>query len=720
MKGCYLSKSYFSIEKLEPRQLLAAAGREVFDLNGGWKFVKSDVPAASAKVFDDSGWQDIKVPHTYNGLDAQDGGDDYFRAATWYRRRWRAPDSTAGKQMYLRFEGVGQTAEVYVNGALAGKHEGAFSAFVFDLNPFVKVSRANYIAVRVSNALNQNIAPVEDDWNIAGGIYRDVTIFASDTAHIDPTDFGAPGAYFTPRSATSVAASFGAETLLRNTGGKARKVDVVTSILNASGSVVETQTTRVNLTRKSAVTLNQTLTIDNPKFWDGVRNPYLYTARTELRNTENTLLDTITQKIGVRTFSVDANNGLTLNGKYYDLRGVAFHSDRPGKSHAVTDAERLQDFNLTLEIGSTGVRLAHYQHDQTTYDLTDQKGLVVWAEIPVYGHISTTSGYENNAKQQLTELIRQNYNHPSILFWSLGNEVDDNAPTRTLLGKLNTLAKAEDPSRLTTYASNFTDKPVNYVADLTGLNRYDGWYSGEVDFFGAALNNVHRAKPNVAIGLTEYGVGGSIYHHINDPNPKRPASTRTPFHPEQYLNVFHEKAWSQIAGKKWLWSKFIWSLADFASDARGEGDTNGRVDKGLLTYDRQTKKDAFYFYKANWTATPVLYITSRRYTERTDATTELKIYSNLDAVELKLNGEVVSTNSTKSFGVFKWSNVALSAGDNVVQVKATKNGQTYTDTVTWTYTPTAGRAAALAPPVPDPRQLKSTRHLMGLFDGVAE
>jgi beta-galactosidase len=690
-----MSLSHQHIEHLEPRQLLAG-GRETFDLNGGWKFIKSDVPAAAAKLYNDSSWADVKVPHTYNGTDAQDGGANYFRGATWYRRRWRAPESTAGRQMYLRFEGVGQTAEVYVNGALAGKHEGAYAAFLFDLNPFVKVARANYIAVRVSNALNQNIAPVDEDWNIAGGIYRDVSIFTTDTAHVDPTDHAAAGAYFTQKTSTASAAAFSARTLLRNTGGKLRKFDVITSILDAGGNVVESQKTRVNLLRKSTATLNQTLTIDNPKLWDGVRSPYLYTARTELRNTENTLLDSISQKIGVRTFSVHVDNGLTLNGKYYDLKGVAFHSDRPGKSHAVTDADRREDVNLAVEVGSTGLRLGHYQHDQTTYQLANEKGLVVWAEIPIYGEISTTQGFENNAKLQLTELIRQNYNHPSIFFWSVGNELEDDAPTQQLITKLDALANAEDPARPSTYATNYSNRAVNRITDTTGFNRYDGWYSGEADFFGSALSLIRRNHPGVKIALSEFGAGGSIFHHINDPNPTRPAETRNPFHPEQYLNVFHEKAWSQVANFKWLWGKFVWALADFASDRRGEGDANGRVDKGLVTYDRKTKKDAFYFYKANWTNSPVLHITSRRYVERTDAQTEVKIYSNFDAVELKLNGQVVSTNTSKSFSVFKWSNISLQPGDNVVQVKATRNGQTFTDTVTWTYTPPAGRAAFIA------------------------
>lgn len=681
------------IEQLEPRKLLS---RTSLDLNGGWRFIKDDVPAASAKLFDDSNWAQVKLPHTFNGTDGQDGGGDYFRGETWYRRRWRADESLAGKQMYLRFEGVGHSAEVWVNGALAGTHAGAYSAFVFDLNPFVKIGRANYIAVKVSNAVTSNLAPVEDDWNLSGGIYRDVSIFATDTAHIDPLDYAAPGVYLTQKKVSADSADMQARTLLRNTGGKTRKFDVITTILDSRGLKVEEQITRVNLARKTTASLNQTLTIDNPKLWDGVKGPNLYSVRTELRNVESTLLDSITQKIGVRTFSVDANNGLTLNGKYCDLKGVGLHQDRPDIGPAISDADRREDINLAMEIGSTGIRLAHYQHDQTTYDLADEKGLVVWAEIPVYGSISTTAGFENSAKQQMIELIRQNYNHPSIFFWATGNELNDDEPSRALLTKLDALANAEDPSRLTAYASNLTDRAINYTADLVGLNRYDGWYSGEADNFGTAINNVHRNKPNAKIGLSEFGVGGSIFHHINDTNPKRPVETRSPFHPEQYLNVFHEKVWSQIGNKKWIWSKFVWNLADFASDSRGEGDTNGRVDKGLVTYDRETKKDVFYYYKANWTNTPVLYITSRRYTDRTDPTTEVKIYSNLSNVELTVNGQVIGTNSTKSYSVFKFANVALQPGDNVVSVRATKNGQAYTDTVTWTYTPESPRPAQAA------------------------
>lgn len=696
-----------AVEALEPRRLLDGdlPARVEVNLNGDWRFIKQPMPAASAKLYDDSSWSRVNLPHTYNALDGQDGGNDYFRGETWYRKRYRLPEVLAGRQYYLRFEGVGHSAEVWVNGAKAGEHKGAFSAFVFDLNPFVKVARANYIAVKVSNADDRTLAPRKPDWTVAGGIYRDVKLIAMDTAHVDPTDYASPGVYLTQSNVGASSATVSARTLLRNSGAKPRKFDVITTILDADGAAVTSQTTRVRLDPRSRAPLKQTLTVTSPKLWDGVRNPYLYTARVELRNVEAAALDAVTQPLGLRSFKVDPANGLTLNGRYYDLRGVAMHQDWLNKGPAVGDAHRKQDVDLAREVGSTGLRLAHYQHDDYTYQLADEHGLVVWAEVPVYGAISydATAAYTETSRRQLVELIRQNYNHPSILFWSIGNELENDEASRQVLANLNALAKAEDSGRLTTYASKFTDRAINYMAETTGLNRYDGWYAGDVQYFGAALDQVHRNRPDVAIGLSEYGVGGSPFQHVNDPNPSRPAETATRFHPEQYLNVFHEKAWSQIAAKKYLWSKFVWSLTDFASDARWEGQDTGRVDKGLVTYDRKTKKDAFYFYKANWTNTPVLYITSRRYTDRDEATTEVKVYSNLDSVELRLNGKLIGTNSSKSYGVFRWSDVTLQAGQNLLEVRSAKNGKTYTDSVTWTYTPAAASASnTIAAPPPAP------------------
>lgn len=698
------------VERLEARQLLAdVTPRIEVNLNGDWRFIKQDIPAASAKLYDDSAWNKVNLPHTYNAYDGQDGGNDYFRGETWYRKRYRIPETLGGRQYYLRFEGVGHSAEVWVNGAKAGEHKGAYGAFLFDLNPFVKVARANYIAVKVSNADDTTLAPRKADWTVAGGIYRDVRLIAVDTAHVDPTDYASPGVYLTQSNVSSSSATVSARTLLRNSGAKARKFDVITTVLDREGSPVATQTTRVKLAGRSRAPLKQTITIDTPTLWDGVRNPYLYTVRTELRNTENTPLDAVTQKLGLRYFKVDPNNGLTLNGRYYDLRGVAMHQDWFSKGPAVSDANRKTDVDLAREIGSTGLRLAHYQHDDYTYQLADEYGLVVWAEVPVYATVSygALGAFTETSRQQLIELIRQNYNHPSILFWSIGNELENDAASRDVLANLNALAKVEDPTRLTTYASKFTDRAINYMAETTGLNRYDGWYTGDVQYFGGALSEVHARQPTVAIGLSEYGVGASPFQHVNDPNPGRPENTATNFHPEQYLNVFHEKAWSQIASRKFLWCKFVWSLTDFASDARWEGMDPGRVDKGLVTYDRKVKKDAFYFYKANWTTTPVLYLTSRRYTNRVDPTTEIKVYSNLDWVELKINGQVIASSNARDFSVFRFTQVPLTPGQNLVEVRSVKNGKTYTDSATWTYTPQTSRPGAIPPPAATPFAVRS-------------
>jgi beta-galactosidase len=326
-------------------------------------------------------------------------------------------------------------------------------------------------------------------------------------------------------------------------------------------------------------------------------------------------------------------------------------------------------------MGSTAVRLAHYQHAQYFYDLCDRNGVVAWAEIPLVNNISTSPGFDNNSKQQLTELIRQSYNHPSILFWSLSNELSPSPDPNALLTALHNLAKAEDPGRLTTIASNRgDDDPINAHTDVMAFNKYWGWYSGTYNDFAPWADQVHAAYPTRNIGIAEYGAGAGPTIHSETPVAQD--------HSEEYQLLFHEAYWKATDARPWLWGKFIWNMFDFAVDSRAEGETPGRNDKGMVTYDRATKKDVFFYYKANWSQEPVLYITSRRFATRTPASITVKVYANTDNVTLTVNGTSLGT-KTSSDHIYSWTGVALQAGANIVQVTGSKGGTSYGDSVTW-------------------------------------
>jgi beta-galactosidase len=406
----------------------------------------------------------------------------------------------------------------------------------------------------------------------------------------------------------------------------------------------------------------------------------------ELRDAAtNIVTDVITEPLGLRTVAVDPNLGFLLNGVNYDLHGVNRHQDRQDKGWAIRDENHVEDFDLMAEIGATAIRLAHYQHDQKAYELADELGFVIWAEIPLVDAVTNSAAFRANATAQLYELIRQNYNHPSIAFWGIGNEqrVND-AATNDLLDELAGVVSTEDPERISTYASCCLSdsSPVALHAQTTAYNKYYGWYYGVPSDIGGWADSMHAALPTRPLAVSEYGAGANVAQHAL--NPAKP-TTDGDWHPEEYQALLHEQTWAQLKTRDFLWGTYVWNMFDFASDGRDEGAAPGRNDKGLVTYDRATKKDAFYFYKANWSSTPVLYLTSRRWTQRTAAATEVKVYSNASAVTVTVNGVSLGSRAGVN-GVFRWTSVTLQPGANTVTATASINGQPYTDTVTWSLT----------------------------------
>jgi beta-galactosidase len=666
-------------------------GRQYVSLNLGWRFLAGDDPHAPEPGFDDRSWRAVDLPHTWNALDGQDGGNNYRRGPGWYRRHLAVDPSLAGKRLYLQFDGASLMADVYVNGAYLGNHKGGFARFRFDATGALRTGADNVIAVRVDNG-KLGIPPTSADFTFFGGLYRGVSLLATDPVQISAMDLGAPGVYVEQRLVAASSAALVVRAELENHLPIPEDVSVAVSIRKAprAGAPLEIIVIPPSVTHVEpggSVEFVRPVTIDHPHLWNGRADPYLYSVRVELYGAAATgkpgvLLDAVEQPLGLRSYSVDPDRGFILNGSYLNLYGFNRHQDWPDKGWAISDAEEAEDFDIMRDTGATAVRVSHYQQSDTWYSRCDRAGIVAWAEIPFVNEALATPEFLENAKQQLRELIRQNFNHPSICFWGVGNETSGPAADG-VIAALAPVVRQEDPTRLSTYASSHdAADPKNWHTDVVGFNRYYGWYHGQLSEFAAWLDKTHADHPRASFGISEYGAGASIIQHAQD--PARPEA-RGPFHPEEYQNTYHEAYWAALKGRPYVWGKFIWCLHDFASDGRNEGDHPGRNDKGLVTYDRTVKKDAYFFYKANWSSDPVLHIASSRFSERTVPVTEVKVYSNAPRVSLEVNGVSMGEQADPSVDrIFLWHGISLAPGPNRVSASAHFGTASVTDSCVWT------------------------------------
>lgn len=641
-------------------------------IDQAWKFLKHGFPGAQAVDVNDSAWTTVNLPHTYNGMDGQTGAP-YYRGPAWYRKELELPPTATAdgrKQFFLYFEAACTISEIFCNGHAAGWHIGAFAGFCVDITPFINRNGRNIIAVRVDNAYTDHIAPLSGDFNMDGGLYRHVRLLILDELSISPLDDGGPGVYVKQVRVTPEHAELEITTVLRNASSRTKTADVEYRVSDHTGKVVLTgSATRIVAAGDTGQCVHN-IVLSNPHLWNGREDPYLYQVTVDIFDHKRRT-DHLTQTIGLRFFHLDPNNGFFLNGKSYPLRGVCTHEDRPNKGRAVSDSDYRQDMDIIHEIGANCVRMAHYQHTQVSYDAADKLGLVVWAEDGLVNGVAYNEQFAHNQQQQVRELIKQNFNHPSICFWSMYNELGNNGPHfmgDKLVAELNAEAKRLDPTRPTTAADDQSQSnPIGYLTDIIAFNRYPGWYDGKMTDFPAILDDVRKVvetkAPGRCIGLSEYGAGASIFQHethVVQPNPG------AYWHPEEYQALLHEHAWAAIKQRPWLWGTFLWVMFDFASAFRHEGDHPGKNDKGLVTRDRKIRKDAFFFYKAQWTQKPFVYITDRRFSCRPDKHAVFKVYANCQRVELKLNGESLGLRHGVN-GVFVWSETILKEGQNHIR-----------------------------------------------------
>ncbi len=654
-----------------------ASHRVDINLDGGWRFIRQDVAGAQATNFDDSSWAVINLPHTWNNLDGEDGGNNYYRGIGWYRSHYTVDGSYFGREFFLKFDGAFYVTDVWLNGNYLGEHQGGFGAFAFDATPFVNVGADNVIAVKVNNALNTNVPPLSADFTFFGGLYREAHLLVTDPVQISPLDYASPGVYWQTTAVSSNAANLQITAVISNATASPQTVVVRAVVTDAATNIVTTLTNVILAPAAQATNVVAGTTIANPHLWNGLADPYLCQVFVEVGD-GTTVNDLVSQPLGFRWFSMDRTNGFFLNGRPYELHGASMHQDWLDRGWAIGDVERQTNFALLKEIGATAVRLSHYQHAEETYQLADQNGIILWSEIPLINSITASGAFNTNAQQQLFELIRQRRNHPAVVCWGMYNEETGSATN--LVGQLVQLAAQEDPTRPSTAASNQGDSSaLNWQPNVIAFNKYYGWYGGTTNDFAPWADNIHATYPTRAIGVSEYGAGASVWQHSEDPVAQPVPGGK--FHPEEYQNLFHEAHWQAMKQRPFLWCKFVWNMFDFASDGRNEGDTPGRNDKGLVTYDRQIRKDAFYWYKANWTTNPMVYITGHTFTNRLTNAITAKVYANCDSVELFLNGVSQGARSSTN-RIFTWP-LTLLRGTNAVLAVGTLGGTNVSDALVW-------------------------------------
>jgi len=659
---------------------LPATPRVEQRLDGGWKFYPRDNSHGPEAAFDDSAWENVALPHTWNAADGA-GGGDYYRGPAWYRRHLRLDPKLAGKRLYLQFDGVSLLADVYVNGVHVGSHLGGFARFRFDVTDALRPGADNVLCVRVDNG-KLGIIPIAADFTCYGGIYRPVSLLATDQVQISTMDYASSGVYVSQDQVTAARADLTVRAEIENYEEKAQTIEVDTQLRGSRNEVLQTQAQKVRLDAGDSFEARQPLSLLHPHLWDGRADPYLYSVSVVVR-IDGAVRDAVTEPIGLRFFRVDPEAGFLLNGHPLDLHGPSRQPDREGKGWAISGADEAEDFSFLQEMGATAARASHYEQPGSWYLRCDRGGVVVWAELPFIGPALESKDFLDNAKQQLRELIRQNYNHPSICFWSVGNETRD-PPAGPAIAALANEAAAEDSSRRSTYASDAKpEESKNWHTDVVGFNHYAGWYTPDYAELPAWLDALHAGHPTSAIALSEYGAGASAFQHeepVTHPEPK------SPWHPEEYQAKLHEASWLALRTRPFIWGKFVWCLFDFSSAIRNEGDHPGRNDKGLVTYDRRIRKDAFYWYKANWNPEPMVYLTDRRFAARKSAATEIKVYSTASEVEVTLNGVSLGRRQGDDH-LFRWPNVTLAPGLNRITATGRFGDLAITDACAWELKP---------------------------------
>lgn len=663
------------------------SAREVVTFNDGWEFKKgpfSQEPMKSARQWNGR-WEKVRIPHTWNAEDMQLKTNSFYEGDAYYRKKHLFPETMQGKRIFLRFEGVGACAEVYINGYLAGTHKGGYSAFACEISGQVKFGQENEIVVKADNKARPDVIPVNQSlFGVYGGIYRPVWLVVTEPCNIVVTDCASPGVYITQKNVSKKSAEVTVKVKLDNATLAPVPLVLENTVYDRNGKLVKKHRQAFELTPQGVQVYHSDFKLSNPHLWQGREDPYLYKVVSRLMQNDR-VIDEVVQPLGLRKYEIVAGEGFFLNGKKYPMYGVTRHQDWWKLGSALTNKEHDFDLAAIMDVGATTVRFAHYQQSDYIYSRCDTLGLIIWAEIPF---VNRVSGQEwENAHQQMRELIRQSFNHPSIYIWGMHNEVyHPHGYTAALTQSLHDLCKTEDPDRYTVAVNGYghTEHPVNENADVQGMNRYFGWYEKKIQDIKPWVEKMEKEYPWQKLMLTEYGADANLNHqteYLGDA-----LNWGKSFYPETFQTKTHEYQWSVIAQHPYIIASYLWNMFDFAVPMWERGGVPARNLKGMITFDRKTKKDSYFWYKANWSKDPVLYLTQRRNTDREKKETSVTVYSNIGTPAVYLNGKEISGVRKGYTDVhYVFDKVTLNRGKNILKAVVSYQGKEYTDEIEWIY-----------------------------------
>lgn len=663
------------------------SARDVISFNGGWEFKKGPFGTEAMQVAQkwSGDWEKVEIPHTWNAKDMQVKEASFYEGDAYYRKKYMFPESMKGKRIFLRFEGVGSCAEVYINGYLAGTHKGAYSAFACEISGQVKFGQENEIIVKADNTARPDVIPVNHNlFGVYGGIYRPVWLVVTESCNIVVTDYASPGVYVTQKNVSKRSAEVTVKVKLDNGSLTPVQSELENTIYDAQGKQVKTHRQSFLLTPQGTQAYSSTFKLNNPHLWQGREDPYLYKVVSRLWQ-DGKVIDEMVQPLGLRNYEIVAGKGFFLNGKKYPMYGVTRHQDWWGVGSALKNEHHDFDLATIMDLGATTVRFAHYQQSDYLYSRCDTLGLIIWAEIPF---VNRVSGKEwENAHQQMRELVRQSFNHPSIYIWGTHNEVyHPHGYTASLTQSLHDLCKTEDPDRYTVSVNGYghADHPVNQNTDVQGMNRYFGWYEKKIQGIKPWVEKLEKEYPWQKLMLTEYGADANIEHqteYLGDA-----LNWGKPFYPETFQTKTHEYQWSVIANHPYIIASYLWNTFDFAVPMWKRGGVPARNLKGLVTFDRKIKKDSYFWYKANWSKEPVLYLTQRRNVNREKKETAVAVYSNIGTPKVYLNGkELTGIRKGYTDVHYVFDKVILEPGKNILKATVFSGGKEYTDEIEWMY-----------------------------------
>lgn len=669
--------------------------RDVTSFNDGWEFKKGPFSKEAMQVAQkwNADWQEVTIPHTWNADDMQKKASAFYEGAAYYRKKCTFPESLEGKRIFLRFEGVGSCAEVYVNGYLVGTHKGAYSAFVCEIGSQVKFGKENEIVVKVDNTARPDIIPTNHVlFGVYGGIYRPVWLVVTEPCSIVVNDHASSGVYITQKNVSKKSAEVTVKVKVDNAMLAPAPLVLENTVYDMDGKLVKKHNQSFELTPQGVQVYSSYFKLNSPHLWQGRENPYLYKVVSRLLQ-NGQVIDEVVQPLGLRKYEVVAGEGFFLNGKKYPMYGVTRHQDWWGLGSALTNKEHDFDLAQIMDIGATTVRFAHYQQSDYIYSRCDTLGLVIWAEIPF---VNRVSGQEwDNAHQQMCELIRQSFNHPSIYVWGIHNEVyHPHGYTASLTQSIHDLCKLEDPDRYTVSVNGYghVNHPVNQNADIQGMNRYFGWYERKIQDIKPWVEKMEKEYPWQRLMLTEYGADANIDHQTEILGDA--LNWTSPFYPETFQTKTHEYQWSVIAQHPYIIASYLWNMFDFAVPTSRRGSVEARNMKGMMTFDRKIKKDSYFWYKANWSKEPVLYLTQRRNALRERKETSVTVYSNIGTPKVYLNDqELTGVKKGYTDVHYIFDKVVLNDGKNVLKAVISYQGKEYSDEIEWNYNGECNREA---------------------------